>query len=225
MADAKLVAEIAEAVEKAGGYDLQQTDQGAEIVPGWEGLPTRRWTYRKGEGSQARTAEATMLNPSPEQMARWIVAGAEVSGAKDVTGLAKRAVAEAVGAGGFHFVVWGFHLEGSSSDPTRYINYPFFDGVTVKLKTIPKGWSSWQLTDGELAAGRMARRSDIDVVGKYGRLLSITRQEYKAHIGPDDTIGAKWVDRIGALYRAAWGQDSNPLVTAPILARRAEWRF
>lgn len=225
MPGAKLIDEVAEAVSKAGGYDLQQHDQGLEVVPGWEAFPLRRWIYQKGEGAQRREAKATMLNPSPETMARWIVSGANASGAKDVRGLALRAVREAVVAGGFHFVVRGVHLEGSSANPQRFINYPFFNGVTVELSTIRKGWSSWQLTADELTAGRTASRKDIAKTGKYGRPLSITRQEYADHVGAEDITGAAWTDVIAGRYREAWGQPENPLVTAPIVARRAAWGF
>src|SRR3569833_1229849 len=54
-------------------------------IPGWEGLPTRRYTYSvKDKDGTAKSADVVLLDPSADQVARWIVqALVEVTGAYD----------------------------------------------------------------------------------------------------------------------------------------------
>jgi hypothetical protein len=56
--------------------------------------------------------------------------------------------------------------------------------------------------------------ADVTWVGKYARLQSTTREDYRAAGGKEDVEGAAWLNVSRKLYQAAWKSDRNELMIA-----------
>ncbi len=50
--------------------------------------------------------------------------------------------------------------------------------------------------------------------GKYGRIISTTREQYKINGGKENTEGLNWLKVVRIEYQAALQSDSNRLITA-----------
>ena len=198
-----------------GGYDLQTTDLGPYPVVGWEGLPTRLYKYTK-EDRDDKTKKpglAVMLNPSKEQVGRWIVqAVIEAKGSYD-----KKVAADLAGvtniASGFQFLVRGVHWEAMNQAP-KCTAYVFRDGVTVTLKRFGDTYLKRPMTEGELRYTVECPETEVISTKKYARIQSTTREQYRSHGGQHDTTGHLWRAVVRDLYKAAWGQDRNELMVA-----------
>ena len=216
---------IEKAARLMGGYDLQENDLGNFNVPTWEGFPTKLFSYKKiDQDGTIKNGLAVMLNPTPRQVAKWIVrAVVEASGTFSEK-FARRLLAETLNASGFQFVLRGVHLEAMDDSPS-HTSYPFFDGVTVKLRGIADGYPTRPLSKDELKYTTNAPIDDVTQVGKYARIQSTTREEYVDAGGEEDVSGSHWLDVTRRLYQAAWGQDNYELMTAKAKANKARWGF
>ena len=220
---AKDVARVEALVEAGGGYDLEVTDLGSIQIPTWETFPTRKYSYVKvDKDGTEKAALAAMLNPRPNQVARWIVSAVVTTKTKFDFDFASRLVDWTVGQSGFQFLVRGLHLEAMDNAP-KHTAYPFFDGVTVKLDTIPAGWTTNVLTDEEIASSIAAANENVTAVGKYARIQSTERDDYTNAGGGEDAKGPNWLSVTRKCYQDAWGMDDNFLMTAKALALKSEW--
>lgn len=209
------VSEVTKMVVAAGGMDLD--DDGTEgiiEVEGWKGFPTKLSSYHKKDSDgTVKSAKVIMLNPAPEQTARWIVqAVIDATGAYDAA-RAKELLNATVGASGFQFVVRGVHWEDMERSGTN-IAYPFRDGVTVKLKRFGDSYPSRALTPQEIQYTLDAADDEVTLTGKYARIQSTTRADYAAAGGRKETEGHAWRKVVRDLYQEAWGKDRNQLMTA-----------
>ncbi|BCG73355.1 hypothetical protein MesoLj113a_45130 [Mesorhizobium sp. 113-1-2] len=103
--------------------------------------------------------------------------------------------------------------------------YPFFDGVTVKLDTMPDGYPTRVLSYQELTSAINATFANVSAVGQYARIQSKISEQYHDAGGNDDTSGANWLKVVRKLYQDAWGTDEYFLMTATALAKKSEWGF
>lgn len=219
------VSEIEAFIENSGGYDLQETDLGPVTIASWAGFPTQKFAYSKTDANGVKkNAVAVMLNPTPNQSARWIVSSVTTACGQFVESFARQLVRHVVNASGFQFLVRGIHLEdmGGAGEHTYY---PFFDGVTVKLDTIADGWPTRLLNHAEVESAVIAEEGNITKIGKYARIQSTTRQEYWDAGGTQDVSNEKWLGVVRQLYQAAWGNDENELMVATARAKKREWGF
>ncbi|KSV61813.1 hypothetical protein N182_37825 [Sinorhizobium sp. GL2] len=165
-----------------------------------------------------------MLNPNPNQTARWIVDSVKNACGGYVEDFAFKLARHVQGASGFQFLVRGIHLEDMDGDGT-HTYYPFFNGVTVKLSSIPDGWPTRLLDAAEVESTATAEEADITKVGKYARVQSTTREDYWNAGGTRDVSDGKWLDAVRDFYQAAWGNDENELMIATARAKKQEWGF
>ena len=181
--------------------------------PGWKGLPLVKchYTVRDKDGTE-KPADVIMLNPSPEQLARWVVSAClEVKGSADAqyTDKLSRHIIQQSGA---QFPVAGVVYEDMEGDGV-YEAYCFRDGVTVGIEGVEYACKH-PLTAEET---RLSLFGKVRWTGKYARLQSTTREQYTAAGGKVDVGTSKdrkpaWLDVSRRLYREAWGKDRNELM-------------
>jgi hypothetical protein len=211
MSNVELVARM---VTDDGGCDLEEEFLGEVEIDGWSGLPTKLYSYSKRDRDGARkNGLAAMLNPDAEQIARWVVCATEKVMGRFDERLAKRLVTEAVNASGFQFLVRGVHLEAMDGAP-QHKAYPFFNGVTVKLRGISDGYAVRPLTEDELRYTVSAPMGDVTKVGTYARIQSTSPQEYRDNDGKLETAGSAWLEVVRQTYIVAWGNDEYEMMTA-----------
>lgn len=211
----ELLARWTSLVRDKGGYDLQQEDLGTKGIQGWEGFPTRLYAYhaKKERNGTRKRGLAVMLNPAPEQVARWLLqAVQEVKGGHDEL-LAEKLLKVTSGASGFQFLVRGVHWEDMNRTGVNTA-YTFRDGVTVRLKGLQNQWPTRALTEQELSYALDCDEADVMETMRYARIQSTTREMYRANGGTRPVTGHAWRAVVRQLYQAAWGQDRNELMVA-----------
>lgn len=184
--------------------------------PGWEGFPLIKCHYSViDEDGTKKSAEVVMLNPSPEQLARWVVyACLDVKGSADskyTDKLSKHIIAQS----GAQFPIAGIVFEDILPKDKIYEVYCFRNGVTVGIKGV-KHQNTNQPTNEEI---EKSLYGEVKWTGKFARIQSTTREEYKENGGTVDVGDSKnrkisWLDVSRELYQAAWGNDRNELMIA-----------
>jgi hypothetical protein len=189
------------------------------VVPGWEGFPTVQCTYSVEDKAlnTNKTAAVILLDPDARRLARWMVnACIAVKGAATTNDLKKLADFILWQSGG-QFPVRGIVYEDIL--PANGINeiYCFRDGVTVKINGVDHR-SEKQPTAAQIEKSLTATLNDVTWVGKYARIQSTTREQYKAAGGREDVEGTNWLEVSRKLYQKAWNSDTNELMTAWVKA-------
>ena len=186
--------------------------------PGWEGLPLIKCRYQlKDKDETQKSATVILLNPSPEQLARWVVRTCqEVKGsveAKYTDKLSRHIMAQS----GAHFPVAGIVFEDILPADGIFEVYCFRNGVTVGVKGV-KHQSPLQPANEEI---ELSLHGEIRWTGKYARLQGTTREQYKANGGTVEVGSsasgqrkATWLEVSRQLYQAAWDNDRNELMIA-----------
>ena len=184
--------------------------------PGWEGFPLQHCTYEvRDKDGRTKSAEVIMLNPSPDQLARWIVdACQKVRGDLKPDDL-RKVFKHVLGQSGGQFPVAGVVYEDIIPADGTYEAYCFRNGVTVKIEGFE------HRTTATLTANEISRSLHGKVVHvfRYGRIQSTTPGQYKRNggtleVGTDPAPGPLWPEAIRQAYQAAWGQDRNELMEA-----------
>ena len=184
--------------------------------PGWEGFPLQHCTYEvHDQDGRTKSAEVIMLNPSPDQLARWIVdACQKVCGELKPEDL-RKVFKHVLGQSGGQFPVAGVVYEDIIPADGTYEAYCFRNGVTVKIEGLE------HRTTATLNAEQIQRslHGKVAHVFRYGRIQSTTPGQYKRNggaleVGTDESPGPLWPDAIRQAYQAAWGQDRNELMEA-----------
>ena len=208
-----------------GEADMAQTLLGEKTdIPGWEGYPVQLWEYYTDNDIYLNIPKrglVYMLNPSPEQLARWVVnAVFDATGALDPDNIEKTC----------SFIQWQsaaqFPVRGVVYEdmytPGHFEPYVFKDGVTVYVAD-----STWLTpekhpTDAMLEYYLTLTDDQIRPnTGRFARICSTTREMYyaaggKAHVGHSDDgqRSIAWLSEVGRLYREAWNSDKNFLIYA-----------
>jgi len=177
--------------------------------PGWEGFPLLKCRYEvKDSSGVPKAAEVILLNPSPHQLARWVVFTClEVKGSADAeyTDRLSRHILQQSGA---QFPVAGIVYEDMEGDGI-FKAYPFRDGVTVKIEGFEYRCTH-PLSEEEI---RVSLYGNVIWSGKYARIQSTTREQYRANGGTEDVGDStdrrklSWLEVSRNLYQAAWGQE------------------
>ena len=193
-------------------------------LPGWEGYPVQLWEYHTGEDIYLHAPKkglVYLLDPSPEQLARWVV-----NAVFDSTGELEPAKIEQLCAfiqwqSGAQFPVSGVVYEDMYT-AGFYEPYVFKDGVTVYVAD-----STWLTRDkhpnDEMLQYYLTVTNDQlkPNTGRFARISSTTREMYyaaggKADVGHSDDgqRSQAWLSEVGRLYREAWNSDKNFLIYA-----------
>ncbi|CAN5299444.1 hypothetical protein BH11PSE11_BH11PSE11_10920 [soil metagenome] len=160
-----------------------------------------------------KTGTVVMMNPSRNQLARWIVqAVIDAKGSYNFAN-AKTLALYTQSASGFQFPVRGVHWEDMSGSGV-HVAYPFRDGVTVQMRRFGASYPTRVLTSADLDYIITAPESEVTLTATYARIQSTTRQEYINAGGTDATAGHAWRTAVRNAYKAAWGKDRNLLMTA-----------
>lgn len=219
--------EPARALAKEFGQRLaasryMESGQGREVtLPGWEGFPTRRYTYSvKDADGTIKSADVIMLNASAEQIARWIVSAViEARGRYDPAD-GKMVFKHILEQSGGQFPVAGVVYEDIIPADGVYEIYCFRDGVTVKIDGVPHRGTK-PMTPAQTAA---SINGPVTRVFNYGRIASTSPEMWIAAGGSPDVMNAAeptkaWMMEIRAAYQAAWKSDQNALLTAWVKAK------
>jgi hypothetical protein len=183
---------------------------------GWEGFPLSKCRYTVvDKNGLKKEAAVIMLNPSIEQLARWIV-----NSCVEVTGSAAPSCTNQVmkwilAQSGAQFPVAGIVFEDILPHDGTHEIFAFRDGVTVKVDGVEHRGTRPPSSD-EIARSLTGA---VTWVGRYARLQSTTPQQYRDNGGQEDvgddtkrTLG--WLDVNRKLYQAAWGHDRNEMMIA-----------
>jgi len=194
-----------------------EAGEGREVrMPGWERFPTRRYTYAvKDKDGTSKSADVVMLNPSAEQIARWIVsASVEVKGSYDAE-LARKVFNHILSQSGGQFPVAGVVYEDIIPEDGVNEIYCFRDGVTVSIEGVPHRGTA-PLTPDQIEksiSGKVVR------IFTYARIASTAPQQWIDAGGPADILKdgkptPEWLQEVREAYQQAWGSDRNALIVA-----------
>jgi hypothetical protein len=207
-----VAAKVKARYDKGSKY-MEGRDLGLVEIPDWKGFPTHKWEYAQTDrDGTRRPATVIMLNPSPDQFARWIVRASYDLKQKYDTAFCDALLKHVFVCSGGQFVVRGICLEDMDGDGI-HTAYPFRDGVTVKVRGIP-GYPNRPLTEAESNAALNAPVSGITQFAKRARLQSTQPAEWAKFSGTAAVEGAAWLTLVREQYQKAWGSDSNPMLTA-----------
>jgi hypothetical protein len=206
--------QVEQMVKARRGYDLEAESLGKVQTEDWRGFPTTLYRYtKKDDDGVKKIGLAVLLDPSPRQVARWIIQAVIDATGEYHADKAKKLVNETSSASGFQFLVRGVHWEDMEGTGV-HIAYPFRDGVTVKLRAFGDHYPSSPLNQAQLQYTIDAPESEVTATGKYARIQSTTREEYRLAGGSKVTAGGAWRSVVRELYQSAWGKDRNELMTA-----------
>jgi hypothetical protein len=183
--------------------------------PGWDGFPLQLCEYITIDKSGLRKpAKVILCNPSPEQVARWVVTAVrETTGtisAPDDDRLYNHVICQSGG----QFPVAGIVYEDMDGSGVHKA-YCFRNGVTVQIEGI-KPATGEPLSPEQVD---LALTGTITRVRRYARVQSTSPSEYRANggtvdVGTDTTPTLAWTEVIRTTYQKAWNSDSNELMTA-----------
>jgi hypothetical protein len=171
----------------------------------WEGFPTVMCTYSGSSG--AKDISVIMLNAEPPQIARWLVTACRDARAQHIRHCAERLALQTTCQSGFQFPIAGFVDEGEI--------FSFRNGVTARMT----GTQFWKFTSKNFSdATKPVFDNEPESAGKYARISSTERKQFADLVGqPLSTFdGLAWIATARKEYQAAWGQDSNRLMTARV---------
>jgi hypothetical protein len=210
----ELAREFADALARS---HYMESKQSRDVqVPGWEGFPTRRYTYAVADmDGTSKTADVILLDPTAEQIARWIVqAVSEVKGTYDAQD-GRKLFRHILGQSGGQFPVAGVVYEDILPPDGKNENYCFRDGVTVEIETVPHRGTE-PMTPQQVAASIDGR---IKRVFTYARIASTSPRMWidaggSPNVLRDGKPTDRWPSAIRAAYQAAWTSDRNALIVA-----------
>ncbi len=184
--------------------------------PGWEGFPLQHSKYEvKDNNGRTKSAEVIMLNPSPDQVARWIVDACDKVRGEVRPDDLRKVFNHVLGQSGGQFPVAGVVYEDILPEDGVFELYCFRNGVTVTIEGLE------HRTTATLTAEQIHRSlyGKVVHVFRYGRIQSTSPGQYKRNggsidVGTDESPSMLWPDAIRQAYQAAWGHDRNELMEA-----------
>jgi endoglucanase len=203
-------------------YMAQKLIGVTDTLPGWEGFPVSLYEYNTTNDlytGKPKIARVYLLDPSPEKLAMWIITTCwEVKKSVDYAYI-NRVFEFIKNQSGAQFPVKGLVYEDQYTKDFQE-PYVFKDGVTVYIAdstyiTKDKNCTLEQI-DYYLNVSNKELKPQT---GKYGRIISTTREDYKSNGGTEDVGDAndrkqKWLDVVRDLYKKAWRSDRNELMIA-----------
>jgi sugar lactone lactonase YvrE len=191
-------------------------------LPTWKGFPTKRYTYTiKDKDGATKSADVIMLNPTADQIARWIVdALTEVKGTYTPKAGAKIFTHILAQSGG-QFPVTGIVYEDILPADGKYETFCFRDGVTAQIEGVPHRGTE-PLTPAQIEnsiTGKITR------IYTYARIQSTSPQQWIAAghspeiLDTNNKPTQKWLDEVRTAYQKAWTSPRNDLLVAWLKAQ------
>ncbi len=202
--------------EAARGARYMEKVCASAAYSGWAGLPTVRCRYaeRNRDGTLA-VAEVVLLDASPAQLARWVVATCVLVKGGAAPECTDAIFQRIIGQSGAQYPVAGVVLEDILPADGVMEAYCFRDGVTVRVE----GFVHRDTLPLSPAAIERCITGPVVEVFRYARIQSTTREDYRANggtvdVGTSEDRKATWLDVSRSAYQAAWGHDRNELMIA-----------
>ena len=175
--------------------------------PRWHGFPVRLCKYT----DIGATVETYMLNADRQKIAMWFATACGDAGAVNVRACIDRLAKEAVAASSMGvFPVDGFIPEPEYGGRC----FLFRDGVTVGTAAYPHPAAPLRGNCEPVVRAEEA----VTYAAKFARIMSTTREDYRAAGGAKPVVGIEWLDVVRELYQAAWSGRRNELVSARAIA-------
>lgn len=218
---AELPANAVERLTKKYADKLQRArymEQNGEAAtyPGWEGFPLTKYRYAvTDKNGQQKSATVIMLNPSVEQLARWVVKACLVVKGSADSAYTDKLFNRVLEQSGGQFPVAGIVFEDQIPQDGIYEIYCFRNGVTVQVNGVPHRGTAPPTGD-EI---EKSLNGEVIWIGRFARLQGTTTEEYTANggtteVGNNANRKAVWLEVSRQLYQAAWGNDRNELMIA-----------
>lgn len=185
-----------------------------DSLPGWEGLPSGCTNTVRDPTSgpgQPKKGKVYLLNPSPEKLARWIATACWKARGSLEYRYTDKLLRWIRSQSGGQFPVRASSTRPCTS-PGRYDPYVFKDGVTVYVADPNRMPADGHCTDEQLEF--YLRLTDADLkpyTGRYARIASTTREQYRA-AGGTERVGdsdknrrIEWLDVVPATIPAGMG--------------------
>lgn len=164
--------------------------------PNWEGTAVKLYDYQiKGTDLKA---QVYLANADAHRLATWVISTCFLVTQKLEYKHTKLLINSMFNASGAQFPVQGTVYE--NMDGKDWKSYRFLDGVTVFVKVFKDITS--------------INTSNITGAGKYARIISTTREEYRVLYPTVDTKGTNWLTVVREEYQKALKSDQNNLMIA-----------
>lgn len=201
-------------------YMVQNLLTTTDTLPGWEGFPVKLYEYQTGNDlytGKPKTGKVYLLNPSPEKLAMWVATACwEVKHSLDqeyTNALLKWIDGQSNSQFPVKGVVYEDQYTKNFQEP-----YAFKDGVTVYIKDSTMWPGDKTCTPEQLEFYLHISNNDLkEQTGKYARISSTRREDYKSAGGKEDVGDAndrkqKWMEVVRDNYKKAWSSDKNELI-------------
>lgn len=169
-----------------------------DTLKGWENVDVSLYQY-KVSGTDI-IAKVYLADADSRKIASWIISTCVILTNKLSKTNTDRLIKDIANASGGQFPVLGMVYEDMYG--TGQTVYYFKDGVTVFLKEKNPD-NLWGIND-----------NNIERVGKYGRIISTTREQYILMFGDKDLAGTKWLKVVKEEYKKALNSHINNLILA-----------
>jgi hypothetical protein len=169
-----------------------------DTLKGWEKIEVSLYQY-KVHGTDI-IAKVYLADADSRKIASWIISTCVILTNKLSKTNTDRLIKDIANASGGQFPVLGMVYEDMYG--TGQTVYYFKDGVTVFLKDKNPD-NLWGIND-----------NNIERVGKYGRIISTTREQYIQMFGEADLSGIKWLTVVKEEYKKALSSHRNNLILA-----------
>lgn len=182
---------------------------------GWEGFPVKRCSYSVRErGGRRKSATVVLLDATPRQLARWVVQACAEVRRTTAAACTRRLRSQIIGESGAQFPVAGIVLEDMDGDGAQNL-FVFRDGVTSSVEGVRNG-STAAITDDMI---RRSLAGPVTGTGKFARVASTTREQYRANggtvdVGTSSNRKLAWLGVVRGLYQQAFRSDRNELLIA-----------
>lgn len=191
---------VAQQIVKAR-YMEQELVGTTDTLPGWEGVNVALYKYVvKDKVKGPLTAYVYMLNADAGRLASWIISTCVMTTGKLDKQHTDFMIAAVRSASGGQFPVLGIVYE--DMDGTGFKPYFFKDGVTVFLKK------------NDVIDISQINEENIKGTGKFARVISTTREEYKGKYPAANPEGANWLTVVRDAYKEAMNANVNTLFVA-----------
>lgn len=182
-------------------YMEQHLIRTTDTLKGWEGVNVSLYKYAVRDKIKGTlTAEVYMLNPDSKKLASWVISTCVITTGKLEKKNTDLIIQSVRSASGGQFPVLGIVYE--DMDGQGFKAYFFKDGVTVFLKK------------NDVIDISQINEENIKGTGKFARIISTTREQYKAKYGSADLAGTNWLTVVNQAYKQAINSNINTLFVA-----------
>jgi hypothetical protein len=200
--------------ESARRARYMEQDCKGTMYQGWEKFPLKECVYTVNASSGPMKTKVILLDPTPGQLARWVVSTCATVKSGADTACTDLLVHRIVSQSGAQFAVAGIVLEDMQA-PALFKAYAFRNGVTVQVD----GFRNGLTVEPSEAWVEASLHGKITFIGKYARIQGTTVDEYKNNCGTED-VGVTekpteaWLQVVMKSYQQAWNSDNNDLMIA-----------